>query len=358
LKICFVIPSLSGGGAERQLKYLSSYLISQGVILTVIYRTTGPEGSCAMIKGVEYVQLKAKSNYSIFALFELFNLIRIRKPDVVQTWIIQSDVLVGLIKFILSFKWVVREANIGSNHKGFIKKSLREFLIKKAHMVVANSPLGFQHWSSLREAKLILNGVFSDKSTQDVELTKLDNHFGTKNILYVGRLTPHKNVHLLISSFDKANFDDSFKLIICGDGPQLIELKAQAKQLGLAKSIIFLGFLPKEQIDYLMQRVDLLCLVSDYEGMPNVVVEAMRHKTPVLLSPSPSHEAIFNSNQAYFASSFSIAAISNSLIEIFNQSQQTDIIENAYVLANDFTIEVMGSKYHELYKNTIRNVNV
>ncbi len=71
LKICFVIPTLSGGGAERQLMYLSKYLVSVGQDVSVVYRSAGPDGQLAYVQNVEYIQLKSRSIYSLLTQIEL-----------------------------------------------------------------------------------------------------------------------------------------------------------------------------------------------------------------------------------------------------------------------------------------------
>jgi glycosyltransferase involved in cell wall biosynthesis len=94
--------------------------------------------------------------------------------------------------------------------------------------------------------------------------------------LFVGRITPEKGIHTLLTAW--AELAPNRQLKIAGDGPLL-------EQLTPAHNIEFLGRQTSAQISKLMATADFLVLPSEwYEGFPMVIVEAFAHGLPVLAS--------------------------------------------------------------------------
>jgi glycosyltransferase involved in cell wall biosynthesis len=90
-----------------------------------------------------------------------------------------------------------------------------------------------------------------------------ESHF----VLYVGRLSPEKNIDVI------ARATEGLPRIIVGDGP-LRDLVPDA-----------LGFLPHDELSELYDRASVVVLVSNMEGLPNVLLEAMAHGKTVIATP-------------------------------------------------------------------------
>jgi glycosyltransferase involved in cell wall biosynthesis len=100
----------------------------------------------------------------------------------------------------------------------------------------------------------------------DVPLT-LGNEDEAHPVMYAGRLSPEKNIGVI------AVATHGLPRIIAGDGP-LRDLLPDT-----------LGFVPHEQIGELYDRASVVVLVSQMEGLPNVVLEAMAHGKTVIATP-------------------------------------------------------------------------
>lgn len=96
-------------------------------------------------------------------------------------------------------------------------------------------------------------------------------------ILYVGNFHPVKNPLLLVRAHaelcDGAP-DRVYRLIMAGNGPQLTAARQEAASLGFSKWIRFLGRVEPDRIADYMRAADVLCVPSDNEGVPNVILEA------------------------------------------------------------------------------------
>ncbi len=97
-----------------------------------------------------------------------------------------------------------------------------------------------------------------------------------RNFLFVGRLIKEKNLHLLISVFNK--YPD-LNLTIIGDGPLRASLEAVAKE-----NIRFLGSVNNKELPQYYQAADVFVLPSQSETWGLVVEEALNNGTPVIVS--------------------------------------------------------------------------
>jgi glycosyltransferase involved in cell wall biosynthesis len=110
--------------------------------------------------------------------------------------------------------------------------------------------------------------------------------FSLKLVLFVGNLAPVKAPDVLLAawralrSMPGTNPKD-LHLAVIGAGPLRPALETQARRWGIAESVHWLGRRPSAEVALWMNAADVLCLSSDSEGMPNVVVEALVSGLPV-----------------------------------------------------------------------------
>jgi len=105
-------------------------------------------------------------------------------------------------------------------------------------------------------------------------------------VLAAGVLVPRKGFTTLIRAFAKLAPDNpNLRLLIAGEGPQRNELEALIDDLGLRQSIELPGFIPNPDLPY--YRADLFALSSVYEGLGNVIVEALAAGCPVVSTDCP-----------------------------------------------------------------------
>lgn len=103
------------------------------------------------------------------------------------------------------------------------------------------------------------------------------------SLLYCGRLTPIKGVDRLIRAFRPLvqKWPDA-RLTLVGMGESMDELKLLVQELGLQNQIRFTGWLQKKELYSHFYQADLLCLPSETEGLPSVILEAMSIGLPVV----------------------------------------------------------------------------
>jgi glycosyltransferase involved in cell wall biosynthesis len=126
----------------------------------------------------------------------------------------------------------------------------------------------------------------------DAVLRRYSIEPGTRFLLYVGGLSPHKNLLRLIPAFARGAPDD-VRLVIVGDFSDVFhthvpELRAAVAEQGVGDRVVFTGFVPDDDLVYLDNRAEALVQPSLMEGFGLPPVEAMACGTPVLSSNAGS----------------------------------------------------------------------
>lgn len=296
-RVLFVIPSLTGGGAERVFSILLSRLDrAEFELHLAVLQAKG-----AFLQDIpKDIALHDLSVSRVrYALRRLVNLIWRVRPQTVLSTIGPLNLLLLLAKPLLprSTRIIVREAAIVSavlvaetGHPWFWGFLYRH-IYRKADAVVCLSDSMVEdlaaHFSVPPEKLVrIYNRV-------DVERVQAAASSGNNpypgpgpHLLAAGRLTRQKGFDVLLDALPAvlACFPDA-RLTLLGEGPLAAELMAQAHRLGIADAVHFLGF--QDNPWRFLKHADLFVFPSRYEGAPNILLEALALGTPVVASDCP-----------------------------------------------------------------------
>ncbi len=116
-------------------------------------------------------------------------------------------------------------------------------------------------------------------------------------ILSAGRLTPSKDFPALMRAFTGVRRQRECRLVILGEGPERGRLETLAGDLGVAGDVLLPGY-QRDPIPW-MARAAVFALASRYEGLGNVLVEAMAVGTPVVSTDCPGGPAEILENGRY-----------------------------------------------------------
>jgi glycosyltransferase involved in cell wall biosynthesis len=125
---------------------------------------------------------------------------------------------------------------------------------------------------------------------------------GPLKVLFVGRLIPRKGVEHLLRGFAayarRRSGSEALnratdagvpsgagpELVLAGSGPEAVALAALARDLGIDRSVRFLGAVPPEDMGDLYRAADVFVLPSLEEGMSNALLEAVAYGLPVIVT--------------------------------------------------------------------------
>jgi glycosyltransferase involved in cell wall biosynthesis len=183
------------------------------------------------------------------------------------------------------------ESGLGLIH--FILAPLRRWILRAARAVVANSR-GLKELSETKDRVAVFvipNGV----DTSFFVPARKTRVAGTPTrLLFVGRFQPQKNLLWLLDQIAQVSqeSDRPFILEIVGDGPQKAALLEKVRDLNLTENVLFHGWEDRTTLRVYYQKADLVINPSLYEGMPNVVLEAMACGCPILASRVPGNDSV------------------------------------------------------------------
>jgi glycosyltransferase involved in cell wall biosynthesis len=174
-------------------------------------------------------------------------------------------------------------------------------------------------------------------------------------IMTASRIVEHKRIDQLLEAL--ANFENrNWKLIVCGDGPNLEELKNLTKILGIEGNVSFTGIVSRDLLFELMQQSDLYVSWSSEEGAPNVFIEALHFGLPVIsANVGGVSEMIRDGFNGILLDPNDSSLISKAINGFFNQEKLMEFSRNAVDSSNLYDFDKNGaeflSKMRELEKD-------
>lgn len=166
---------------------------------------------------------------------------------------------------------------------------------------------------------------------------------GDRYLLYVGGLSPHKNLPRLIEAFGKSA-PSNVKLVIVGDHADVFythlpEIKSTIQRIGISGQVLFTGFVPDEKLVHLYSRSYALVQPSLLEGFGLPPVEAMACGIPVLCSQTGSLPEVVGNGGLFFDPTDirSMAAVVSSVLS--NPSRRDRLADQALSRSRLFTWE-------------------
>ena len=198
----------------------------------------------------------------------------------------------------------------------------------------------------------LFNGVERDYNFR--RKYAMDNE---KIILFMGRLVYEKGVQHLISAMPKIlNGYNDAKLIICGKGGMLDELKSIANNLGLGNKVYFAGYMNGKDVQRMYKAADIAVFPSTYEPFGIVALEAMLSERPVVVSDIGGLNEIVdhkvNGMKAYCGNPNSFA---DSILELlYDHKLYADITKRAKnKVRNEYNWSKIAQDTHFTYQKAI-----
>jgi glycosyltransferase involved in cell wall biosynthesis len=132
-----------------------------------------------------------------------------------------------------------------------------------------------------RRIRVVPNGVLQPRTdASPLKASALGLPSSCRLFLCVGRLSPEKRFQDFIAAIRTAHqIDPSIFGLIAGDGPEMLALQLLASQ----SPVRLLGH--RSDVGRLIQLADAVCVTSDREAMPMIILEAMARSTPVIATP-------------------------------------------------------------------------
>lgn len=348
MRILHLIPTLGGGGAERQLGILAAGLRDLGCEVHVGFVTDGPNRARIEAAGAQLHQIRTRGNHDPLLLPRIVRLIRKVRPDVVQTWLTQMDVAGGLAALLTRRPWIVSERTHKIYYPRDAKHGLRRLLGRFSNAVVANSRGGAEYWDGVPVGQIVVPNALP---LDEIAAAPRDGrNFGAAEVLlFAGRFDPAKNLDNLVDALAQVVRERDAVALLCGEGPLENDLRARIARAGIADRIRLLGF--TDRVWSLMKRADVLVAASWFEGHPNVVMEGAACGCPLVLSDIPAHRQCFGEDAALFADPADPAALAAAIRRTLDDRAAASLrAGRARMAAAAWSVESTATAYLDVYR--------
>lgn len=277
MKVLLTIGSLRFSGAERVLLFIADNLKKKGHDVTIItlQESEHVPYDNPINEEIKIININKKGNFlfkNFSRIIEINRVLKKEKPDVALSFGYILNPILILSKFGTGVPVIISERNDPIiEPKSKFYRVVRRITYPLSNKIVVQTPEIKKYFAKfINDSKI---SIIPNPITKS--LTTKSYHSVTNTLVSVGRLDQHqKNQLMLIEAFSKViKSMPNCKLIIYGEGNDRNLYENKIKEMNLEKSIQLPG-----QIINVSEKVienDIFILSSNFEGMPNALIEAM-----------------------------------------------------------------------------------
>jgi len=362
MKILLIITrSDTVGGAQVHVKDLACFLKQHGHEVLVI---TGEKGSFNDFLNSFSINFIACEHFkqSINPLLDWQTLwffvknIRQFQPDIVATHSSKAGILGRLASKITNIPCVFT-AHGWSFTEGISEpnRSLYEIIEKWMELITDKVICVSEHdrnialKAGMRPEKLVMVHY----GIEDIPDYLKSNHQETNpvKILMVARFDKQKDHETLIKAF---KFIKNAQLDLLGGGPKLEEIQTMVSQMGMTERVNFRGFC--SNVSEILPQGDIFTLITNWEGFPYAIIEAMRAKLPIIASQVGGvSESVIDGITGYCVPHGDVETLRNRLTKLVDDAQlrREMGIQGRQKYESELTLSQMCMTTLNIYKDVI-----
>lgn len=353
-KILFYIDHRNRGGAQRVMVELANYFSALSDY-KVVFATQieSSEKAFLLEERVKEIVLKDDSNCNFITkqmnrVKKLDRLCKEEKPDVIISFLIITNIISLLVGNKLDIPVLISVRNDPTHDHSRLLHCLMRITYPKAAGWVFQTQMAkdyFEKWVN-GESAVIVNPLSKDV-LQEIQCGKITGE-NNNSIIAVGRLDCQKRHDLLIKAYYNAcGTSSDTKLVIYGEGPLRQNLESMIESLGLQDKV----FLPGVETNIVekIRSAKMFVMSSDYEGMPNALLEAMAIGLPVVSTDCPCggpRELIVNEHSGLLTKVGDEIMLSEKISYLLNNEDiSKNLAENATYVRGKCDIQEIGKQW-------------
>lgn len=301
-RIMLVIHSMRGGGSERQMSYLANELSRVATTCILTIDKVGDD-AYSLLPSVERIGLGLNSERGGLIRGAIANYGRVQslrkaiaewRPDLVISFC-DSNNIITLLACPSNIPVIISERS-DPRHQKLSRpwEWLRRYSYPKCRACVVQTESVRQHFVLEKlvpaERLFVIPSAIVVPPTTSVgtAATSADKTAHPRSLVFIGRLSREKRVDRLLKAWSQLpQHHSAWRLNIVGDGAERITLQKQAAELGITGTVDW--SLWSDDVWKTLANANAFCLVSQYEGFPQSMLEAMAAGVPVaVLDCSPA----------------------------------------------------------------------
>ncbi|GMK38138.1 glycosyl transferase [Paenibacillus sp. CCS19] len=356
-RIAIVTHNMYGGGCERVIAELANWFVDNHSHCTII---TEYEGPCfyhlkSEVNLLALSQERQKSGIDIVKSYiKLRKMMMELKPDIILAMPDKVNIWTALSLIGSGIPVVVSERNNPAIYPiSKIKRLLREPAYRLATKgVIFQTTDAKSYFSDTIQKK----GIVLMNPLDMKRIPEINTGMRNKEVVSVGRLEKQKNFHLLIEAFSEfQKVHQDYILTIYGEGSMKDELERYAREKLISNSFSFPG--KRSDVLSLIRNAGIFVLSSDYEGMPNALIEAMALGLPVISTDCPiggPRELIRDRDNGMLISVGGKEALVSALLEIVgNKELERKISRNALEIRGKLEINKIAVQWMDFLNSLV-----
>lgn len=277
-RVGLVIGQLTVGGAEGQLAQVVRGL--SGRFEPVVFSLSEAAGALRQELESCGATVRTIGGHGLARTRALVRALEQDRIDLVHSWLFIANAYAMAARALGARAPLITSAR-NCKVQGRLSQAANTLAFRASSAIVVNSKdvekyIQRHYWAPAGRIRLIQNGIDTERFHPPATEEGLA---GT--IITVGRLVPQKNHELFLRAAAELLRDrPEQRFVVVGDGPLRGDLEDQAKRLGIAAQVTFTG--ERRDVDVLLREAAVFWLTSRWEGMPNVVLEAMASGVPAI----------------------------------------------------------------------------
>jgi glycosyltransferase involved in cell wall biosynthesis len=366
VSVFHLITELDQGGAQMALYRLLAHGDNGRFTPRVLCLYNGDKVVAQQIRqlGIPVADLGMSGQWRLDALWRLYRILRKERPSILHCWMFHANVIGRLVGRLAGVPIVItarRNVEIGGPRREQIKRYTRHL----DDAVIAVCELARQaeiERTAVNPQKVvtIYNGINLPAPAPLARLTELRSELGlpldAPVVICVSRLHRQKGHDDLLAAWKQVTaVHPSAHLLIVGDGERRAEL---AKMAAGQRHVHFTG--QRNDAPDLLALSSLLVLPSLWEGLPNVVLEAMAAGLPVVATAvGGTPELIIHNETGLLVPPQNPDALAQAIVQLLDQPEQAARMgrNGRQRAAEQFTIERMAAQTEALYNRLLTEKN-
>jgi len=361
IRVLYVIATLDPAGAERQMAHLARRLDRHEFEPVVCALTRGgPLEEELGRAGVPVHVLHKQGRWDLGVVRRLRRIIRGTSPRIIHTWLPTANTLGRIAGLLEKTPVLIASERAKDAWKGPLRRAADRFLAARSQRILTNSQavksfLSEQIGLPADKIAVIPNGLEFDATASG----SVEDPSPTGEVLEIGtvaRLEPQKGLSYLVEAIARLPKDMEFRLWIAGGGPDEASLREQVTRLDLGETVQFLGI--RHDVPALMTRLDLFVLPSLWEGLPNVVLEAMAARRAVVATNvDGTPEAAIHGQTALLVPPRDPAALADAMVRLARDPEMRRRFGEAgrKRVEEEFRMELMVERTQNEYRRALEN---
>lgn len=368
MRIDLVITEVFVGGAERCLTELAIGLARRGDRVRVASIGSLPHGQQGVLverlRAADIEVFSASCDHPLHCLrarAQLRDWMRQDPADLVQTMLFHANILGTMAAKAAGIH--IRVGGVRVAERSRLRKITEAWAMKRMDAVVCVSDSVREFVKQVHKTKTPLHVIGNSVDLQQADATpQVDwrqlhaahGPLGDQVLLFVGRLHIQKGVDVLLRALPELldRYPD-LQVVIVGDGPLRGWIESRANEMG-RKRVAVIGW--RSDAHSLIKGCRLLVLPSRYEGMPNVVMEAMAASKPVAATRVEGvNELLREGASDQTCPPDDGTALGHLIDHLWRDSDRAKLIgqRNREIIAAHHGTEAMVECYRDLYRSLI-----